>query len=412
VTPEIETLVRNHRPAGPLVRDFYLSPMVFEADMARIFRRHWLYVAHTCMLPNPGDWVTWCIGTESVIVVRGQDDRIRAFHNTCRHRGSRICRDETGHASRLVCPYHRWTYDLDGRLMTRTEREFGVKPEELGLQPIALRETAGLVWISLADEPPDFDAAANDIATRLRHHGMDRAKVAKRVTYRVKANWKLVFENNRECYHCTPNHPEYVKGTYDVARADARQEEEVRRATEEANARFASMGLDTGDAWSGMTGAYWRAHRTPLVAGWSTQSLDGEPVAPLMGAFRERGEWSRGTLRTTVFPNFWQHASDDHAVATRITPTAADECVIDVWWIVDKDAVEGRDYDLAKLMPFWQCTSEQDWRICEDQQLGVSSSRYVPGPYAKNLEANVAHFVDWYLREMLPRRAPLKALSA
>jgi Rieske 2Fe-2S family protein len=172
------------------------------------------------------------------------------------------------------------------------------------------------------------------------------------------------------------------------------------------------MGLDTGDVWSGMTGTYWRAHRTPLVPGWSTQSLDGAPVAPLMGLFRARGEWSRGTLRTTVFPNFWQHASDDHAVATRITPIAADECVIDVWWLVDKDAVEGRDYDLARLMPFWQRTSEQDWRICEDQQIGVSSSRYVPGPYARNLEANVAHFVDWYLGEMGPRRAPLKALSA
>ena len=162
--------------------------------------------------------------------------------------------------------------------------------------------------------------------------------------------------------------------------------------------------VNAGTVFSNMTGGFWRAHRTPLMTGWVSQSLDGrQVVSKLMGDFKE---CDVGTLRITVFPNFWQHASGDHAVATRITPVAADRCRIDVWWVVDRDAVEGRDYDLPTLMPFWERTSVQDWFICEENQAGVSSSRYRPGPYGRNLEVNVAHFVDWYLGEMSPRRTP------
>jgi Rieske 2Fe-2S family protein len=146
-----------------------------------------------------------------------------------------------------------------------------------------------------------------------------------------------------------------------------------------------------------MTGSYWRCTRAPLMEGWRTQSLDGEPVAPLMGTFRRRGEWSMGTLRTTVFPNFWQHASDDHAVATRLTPLDATTTEVDVMWFVHRDAEEGRDYTLERLLPFWQRTSEQDWEICEANQAGVSSPAYTPGPYSRTRETNVQHFIDWYL---------------
>ena len=149
-----------------------------------------------------------------------------------------------------------------------------------------------------------------------------------------------------------------------------------------------------------MTGGYWRATRSPLMEGWKTQSLDGEPVAPLMGTFRERGEWSEGTLRCTVFPNFWQHASDDHAVATRITPLDATTSQVDVSWFVHKDAVEGATTTSARLMPFWQRTSEQDWDICEANQAGILSPRYEPGPvfaHARNQRAA--------LRRLVSRRA-------
>ena len=121
-----------------------------------------------------------------------------------------------------------------------------------------------------------------------------------------------------------------------------------------------------------------------------------------MGTMGEKNAWSEGTLRATVFPNFWQHASDDHAVATRLTPVDPTTTMVDVSWFVHRQAVEGRDYSLEKLMPFWQRTSEQDWAICAANQEGVSSPAYTPGPYSTTREGNVQQFIDWYLGALFP----------
>ncbi len=282
-------------------------------------------------------------------------------------------------------------------LRTPTEREFGIHQSQLGLKPVAVKDLGGVLFVALDTAPVSFDEGAAEIAAQMQHQGFADAKIASTRRYVVEANWKLVFENNRECYHCDIAHPEYVKGTYDTARFHAADLPEVERQTALANERFELLGLGAAVAASDMTGKYWRVTRAPLMEGWKTQSLDGTPIAPLMGTFRVRDKWSDGTLRATVFPNFWQHASDDHAVATRLTPLTPSTTQVDVSWFVHKDAVEGRDYNLAKLLPFWQRTSEQDWVICKANQAGVSSPAYIPGPYSKMRETNVQQFVDWYL---------------
>lgn len=397
----IASLVGAHQPGGPLARAFYTSAEVFALDMERVFGRLWLFAGHGCAIRNPGDWFTYDLGHESLIVLRDEGGAIRAFHNTCRHRGSVICAKPAGNAKRLMCPYHQWTYGLDGRLLTPIEAEFGVDRANFPLRPAPVRDVAGLIFVSLADDPVDFAPAENDIRRGLAPHGLDRAKIAKSVEYRVAANWKIVWENNRECYHCPAHHKEYNAATYDVARDLARldpaREPAILARIAEANARFRALGLETSDVSSAMTGEYWRINRTPLMEGFVTQSLDGKPVAPLMGDFKEPDV---GTLRITVFPNFWQHASGDHAVSTRLTPIGPAEMAIQVNWLVREDAVEGRDYTLDRLMPLWQRTAEQDWVICENQQRGVSSSRYVPGRYSPAREENVSHFVAWYLRQL------------
>lgn len=393
----IDELRRSYRRGGPLQRELYLSDEVLNADLDRIWRRHWLYAGHACMVEKPGDWMTWSIGRDQVVIVRAQDGALRAFHNVCRHRGARICNAAAGSSRLLVCPYHAWTYELDGRLRTRTKEEFGIEPEKLGLLPVAIENIAGVLFVALSDDAIPFDRARAELAAELPHQGFDEAKIAASKRYRVKANWKLVFENNRECYHCAHAHPEYIKGTYDIARFEPGGAEEADRQTALADARFKALGLGGAIASSAMTGAWWRVTRAPLMDGWDTETLDGTPAAPLMGTFRARNERSKGTLRTTIFPNFWQHANDDHAVATRLTPIDATTTEVDVHWIVHRDAVEGKDYTLAHLMPFWQRTSEQDWVICEANQIGVSSPAYRPGPYARMKEANVQHFVDWYI---------------
>jgi glycine betaine catabolism A len=397
----LESLIKNYRSNGPLPREFYVSTDVFAIDMERIFGRWWLFAGHGCTIPNPGDFFTYQIGGDPIIVVRDDRGDVKAFHNTCRHRGSRICTKEFGHARRLVCPYHAWTYDLDGRLLLDTRRDFGVDRGTLSLHPVHLRDAGGLIFISLASDPPDFDEAFTTISQKIKPHGMDRAKVAHTIDYLVKGNWKLVFENNRECYHCPANHKEYNRTAYDVMRDQGRTDParmaEVDAVTAEANARFEALGLDIGNANSNMTGTFFRCQRTPLMKGFVTQSLDGKPVSIPMGDFKQHDV---GTLRMTIFPNFWQHSNGDYAAAARITPLGPALTAIRATWLVHKDAVEGRDYTLDRLLPLWSLTNDQDWAIVENQQTGVTSSRYVPGPYSQTKEFNVAHFDEWYLREV------------
>ena len=186
-----------------------------------------------------------------------------------------------------------------------------------------LRNVAGLLFVALGDDPVSFDRVAAEVGEKMRHQGLEDAKLAKSVRYTVQANWKLDLREQSRVLSLQPRASRIRAGhlrhrallAADPARGGA--------AERIAGERFARMGLGDAMASSEMTGAYWRAARTPLVEGWKTQSLDGQPVAPLMGTFRARNEWSDGTLRSTIFPNFWQHASDDHAVATRITPIDA-----------------------------------------------------------------------------------------
>ena len=142
---------------------------------------------------------------------------------------------------------------------------------------------------------------------------------------------------------------------------------------------------------------WYSANRTPLIEGYLSETMDGGVKAPLMGDYRAPDV---GTLRMRSLPNFWNHSSCDHGVSTRLLPAGPQLTAIRVWWLVDAHAVEGRDYDLAQLMPFWQLTSEQDWVICERQQRGVNSSAYQPGPYSRPKEYNVESFVRWYLQSL------------
>jgi Rieske 2Fe-2S family protein len=125
--------------------------------------------------------------------------------------------------------------------------------------------------------------------------------------------------------------------------------------------------------------------------------MDGSQVSTLMGAYTDPDV---GTLRARTLPNFWNHSSCDHGVSTLLLPAGPRKTLARVSWLVHEDAVEGRDYRLEELMPFWQLTSEQDWAICERQQRGVESSAYEPGPYSTYKEYNVDAFVRWYVKTL------------
>jgi Rieske 2Fe-2S family protein len=401
----VKALLAKCRPGWSLPREFYFDEEIYQLDLERVWRRGWIFVGHACEVRKAGDYFTLAVDCDSIIVIRSNDGTVRAFHNVCRHRGSLICREEHGHAGRLVCPYHQWTYGNDGKLLACRGMPDDLDKTQFGLHPIHAREVEGLIYISLASEPPPFEQAQAVLGSALKPQGIGRAKVAKVVDYQIAANWKLVWENNRECYHCNVNHPQYIKANFDHYNADdttgrirQRMETQVRRS----EAKWAASGLAVSHKDTGMTkfpdaerNIWFSANRTALVEGWMSETMDGRQVAPLMGDYADADV---GTLRARTLPNFWNHSSCDHGVSTRLLPAGPQLTLARVTWLVHQDAVEGRDYNVGDLLPFWQLTSEQDWEICRNQQRGVNSSACTPGPYSATKEYNVDSFVRWYLK--------------
>jgi Rieske 2Fe-2S family protein len=401
----LDSFTAQYRPGSSLPRQFYSEPTVYQADIERVWRRGWLFAGHSCEIPKPGDFFTLSLDTDSLVIIRGEDGQAHGLHNVCRHRGSLICTGTAGHAHRLVCPYHQWTYGTDGKLLACRGMQPDLNKAEFGLRSFHTREVEGLIYFTLAEEPLDFAPAEKLIGAAARPQGMARAKVAKAVDYLVRANWKLVWENNRECFHCNINHPQYIRANFDHYNADDTNsaiKSQLDAAVRRSQAKWDAAGLGPTRDESGMTrfpdaerNIWFSANRTPLVDGYVSESMDGKQVSTLMGDYEDA---QVGTLRMRSLPNFWNHSSCDHAVSTRLLPAGPQATAIRVLWLVHQDALEGRDYQLDKLMPFWQLTSEQDWEICERQQSGVNSSAYLPGPYSTFKEYNVDSFVRWYIK--------------
>jgi Rieske 2Fe-2S family protein len=401
----VAALAAEYRPGWSLPGAFYSGDEIYRADLERIWRAGWLFAGHTCEIPKAGDYFTLEVGPDSIAIVRGADGVIRGFYNVCRHRGSLICTEAAGHAKKLVCPYHQWTYGLDGQLLACRGMGDDFDKSQFSLKQVAVHDFEGLIYFSLAKNPSDIERAREVLSTLARPQGFANAKVAKSVDYLVRANWKLVWENNRECYHCNINHPQYIKANFDHYNADdttPRIKAQIDAAVRRAAGLPSLVDSTSTRKVGGMTtfpdvenNIWYSANRTPLIDGYVSESMDGKKVAPLMGDY---SDYRCDTLRIRTLPNFWNHSSCDHAVSTRLLPAGPQLTSIRVWWLVDADAVEGKDYEIAKLTPFWQLTSEQDWEICERQQRGVNSSAYSPGLYSIYKEYNVDAFVRWYMK--------------
>jgi Rieske 2Fe-2S family protein len=404
----LKKLLAECRPGWSLPGAFFTDEAIYRLDIERIWRRGWLFAGHSCEIPSPGDYFTIEVDLDSIIVLRGDDGLIRGLHNVCRHRGSVLCKKPSGHVGKIVCPYHQWVYGRDGQLLSCRGMQEDLDRGQFGLHEVATRECEGLIYISLAEAPLDFEEARAQLGAAARPQGLARAKVAKAIDYDIPANWKLVWENNRECYHCNSNHPQYIKANFDHYNANdttQRIQSQMEEAIARSEKKWAACGLAVTHKQTGMTlfpdaenNVWYSANRTPLVDGFVSETIDGKQVAPLMGEYTDTDV---GTLRMRTMPNFWNHSSCDHAVTTRLLPAGPRLTKARVLWLVHEEAVEGRDYTLDALLPFWQLTSEQDWEICRNQQRGVESSRYQPGPYSPYKEYNVDRFVQWYLKQLM-----------
>lgn len=404
---ELAGLLHQCKPSHSLPRAFYTDPGLFEADIHHIFAQDWLFALPAAEIPKTGNFVTLQIGSYSIIIVRGADGEIRAFHNSCRHRGSRICLTARGSAPKLVCPYHQWTYELDGRLVFARDMGADFDASQHGLKPVHCRHTSGMVFICLAETAPAFDAFAEYAARYLGPFQLEKAKVAHKSAIIEKGNWKLVMENNRECYHCAGMHPSLCR-TFDdnpfIAGAGPSGGDP---AIETFLDRCESAGLPS--RYYIAPSHQWRFVRVPLLGAAESYTLDRKTsVSQLLPNMPFK---NAGALLLFHYPNSWNHVLSDHAVMFRLFPVAPGETEVSTTWLVHQDAVEGVDYDLKKLTEVWLATNDEDRQVVEATQLGVNSPAYEPGPYSETQESGVIEFVDWYLA-MLKGRIESRAMIA
>jgi Rieske 2Fe-2S family protein len=263
----------------------------------------------------------------------------------------------------------------------------------IALKKIHCEVLDGMIFVNFADDAAPFNLIRDGLGDCLRPYRLENAKVAHRASYPIASNWKLAVENYCECYHCAPAHPEYSKG-HSLAQPQARHSE----LGEAVMARAAVCGLSDRTVnqmyhLAPAFGADFAYDRYPLIREHITGSEDGSPVAPLMGDIRD---YDGGATDLQVGPVTYALMYCDHVVIYRFTPLTIDTADCDITWLVNGDAVEGKDYDKDKLTWLWDVTTHADKAIIERNQQGVNSRFYQPGPFS-TMEDYTWSFLSWYL---------------
>jgi Rieske 2Fe-2S family protein len=354
--------------ARTLPARYYTSPAIFEAEKEAVFGREWLYAGRGEEITESGDYFLADVLGESLIVVRGADGKIRALFNVCRHRGTRMCEAATGKFSGAIqCPYHAWTYGLDGRLMAARNMQAtdGFDKSQWPLAEAHVAEWEGCIFINLAAKPEPFEKSFAPLIGRFAKWHIGELRSAKRLSYDLRCNWKLVAQNYSECYHCPVIHPQLDKlSPWDSGRND----------------------LGEGQFLGGFM-----TLRNP----GGSMTLSGHTSRPPVGDVD--GEELDRIYYYSIFPSMLLSLHPDYVMMHRLVPASVDTVHIDCDWLFDPDTMARPDFDPSDAIGFWDMTNRQDWKVCELSQAGIASRAYVPGPYSSNegiLQAFDRHYLS------------------
>ena len=334
--------------------EYYTSPEVLAAETERIFARQWNCVGRASRLVLPGDFMVRSVAGESLIVLRGRDGGLRALFNVCRHRGTRLCREAAGRFSETIqCPYHAWTYTTDGRLIgaPHMQEVEGFDKRDYPLHAAALAEWEGFVFVNVAENPQPFDEWFAPMLGRLTRFGLAALEVGHQVTYEVRANWKLVFQNYSECLHCPMIHPElsavlpYQSGANDLTEGP-------------------------------FLGGYMEI-TSPNESATLSGRACGRLVSDALG-----GEDRRRAFYYSILPNLLLSLHPDYVNYYLLTPVTPDRTIVESEWMFHPANAGNASFNPQDAIGFWDVTNRQDWDICEQSQLGIGSRRYAPGPYS------------------------------
>jgi glycine betaine catabolism A len=368
----METFVRPNVGAGAttLAASWYTSPDVFAAEQERIFAREWLCVGREESLGRAGDFFTIERAGESLIVTRDASGKAHAFFNVCRHRGTRICETDSGHfQGSIQCPYHGWTYGLDGAL--RVARNMSEVPDfdrsAYPLKEAAVALWEGFVLVNLDAYGTPFDKAFGPLMGRFARWNVGALRTARSVTYDLACNWKLLFLNYSECYHCPLVHPQLDRlSPSDSGRND----------------------LSEGPFLGGYSEL-----RRPGTSLTTTGKSTRAPIGSVSGADLDR------VYYYTLFPSFMLSTHPDYVMVHYVKPIAPDRTEVVCAWLFDPQTMALPDFDPSDVVEFWDLTNRQDWHVNQLTQLGMRSRAYSPGPYS-NAEGLLSAFDRHYLRVM------------
>jgi Rieske 2Fe-2S family protein len=350
-------------------------------------------------------------------VIRDKDEQVRGFYNVCRHRGTRLKEDVCGHASAIQCPYHAWAYGLDGRLIGAPHMDDvpGFDKAEYSLRPVNLDLWEGFIFVNLAETGPltsilshshssaltgasrpslpegekrerrkeDGFVSLEDwfapLQRKFSHWNMSILQPAKRIEYDVRANWKLMFENYSECYHCPGVHPMLSKvSPYDSAENDL--------AKGPFLGGFMKINPGKSLSMSGNACALMIEHDHPPSSGY--------------GAAGEQQHDRESTQRVfyySIFPNMLLSLHPEYVMVHQLWPQSPERTLIVCDWLFHPDAFARKDFKPEDAIEFWDKTNKQDWHVCELSQQGITSRAYEPGPYSSR-ESIPAAWDQYYLQ--------------
>jgi Rieske 2Fe-2S family protein len=359
-----------------LHRDLYLSDECFGRERENIFFREWFCAGRAAELAAPGDYLALDVAGESVLVVRTREEGLAAYYNVCRHRGSRLVQEGCHGTFQggIRCPYHSWTYTLEGQLRTAPfldEGEFA--RAELGLFPVAVECWGGFFFLNLS--PADANARGYNLESqlgaipeRLCRYPLAELRSGLRISYDVAANWKVLLENYNECYHCGPVHPELCRLVPAFRQRGGSELNWDRGIPHREGAwTFTETGTSNRRAFHGLN--------------------EDEQV-------RHKGE--------LVYPNFMLSLSADHVTAYTIWPRRAGQTTVVCDFLFHPAELAAADFDASDAVTFWDRVNRQDWAICESVQRGMQSRVFQHGYYAPMESASLD--IRRYINEKLGER--------
>jgi glycine betaine catabolism A len=372
----METFIRPHVGQGAMTlpSQWYVSPEVFDAERERVFSKRWLCVGRVEQVERSGDFFTAEVAGESLIVTRDTSGTLHAFFNVCRHRGTRMCETASGHfQGSIQCPYHAWTYALDGKLsVARNMAEVpGFDRADYPLHEAGIAVWEGFVFVNLgcpvASAESAFAQAFAPLIGRFAKWNIASLRTAQSIRYELACNWKLVFLNYSECYHCPLVHPQLDKlSPSDSGRND----------------------LSEGAFLGGYSEL--RKHGMSLT---TTGSTIRPPIESVDGADLDR------VYYYTIFPSLLLSLHPDYVMVHYAKPLAPGRTEIVCAWLFDPKTMALPNFDPTDAVEFWDLTNRQDWHVNELTQLGLSSRAYAPGPYS-NAEGLLSAFDRYYLSAM------------